>query len=190
MPLNEKASRQDKIAGISPEAVEAKTGKAWPEWLAILDKAGARKMNHKEIVAHLSEHHPEVGGWWTQMVTVGYEQARGLREKHQKPEGYEISGSKTIAVPVATLFEAWEDPKIRNRWLKEKNLIIRKATPSKTMRITWVDGKSKLDVYFTAKGAQKSQVAVLHGKLTSKAAAAKMKAYWAEALERLSGCLK
>ncbi len=130
------ASSQEKIAGISDDTVEAKTGKTWPQWLAVLDKAGARKMNHKEIVAHLSEHHPEVGGWWTQMVTVGYEQARGLREKHQKPEGYEISSSKTVAVPIESLYRAWEDPKIRGRWLKEKTLVIRKATPSKSMRIT------------------------------------------------------
>jgi uncharacterized protein YndB with AHSA1/START domain len=190
MPSRQKAPRKEKIAGISLEAIQAKTGKTWPQWLSILDKAGARTMNHKEIMAYLSEHHPKVGGWWTQMVTVGYEQARGLREKHQKPEGFEISVSKTIAVPAAKLFEAWENSKTRGRWLKEKDLVIRKATPSKTMRIPWVDGKSKLDVYFTPKGAQKSQVAVLHGKLSSKTAAARMKAYWAEALERLKDCLQ
>jgi len=43
--------------------------------LAILDKAGAKKMDHKQIVAYLSEQH-QVGPWWQQMVTVGYEQAR------------------------------------------------------------------------------------------------------------------
>ena len=38
---------------MSDAAVQAKTGKTWPEWFAVLDKAGAAKMTHKEIAAHL-----------------------------------------------------------------------------------------------------------------------------------------
>ncbi|MBZ5536330.1 MAG: hypothetical protein LAO31_10280 [Acidobacteriia bacterium] len=82
---------------MSDEAVQGKAGRTWKEWFSILDAAGARKMNHKEIVAYLSSKH-KVGSWWRQMVTVGYEQARGMRELHQKPGGYEISVSKTIPV--------------------------------------------------------------------------------------------
>ena len=33
-----------KEAGISDEAVRAKTGRTWGEWFAILDGAGARKL--------------------------------------------------------------------------------------------------------------------------------------------------
>lgn len=62
---------------ISDEAVSARTGKTWGEWCKILDKARAKAMEHKEIVAILSKRYPKLGGWWTQMVTVGYEQARG-----------------------------------------------------------------------------------------------------------------
>jgi hypothetical protein len=66
---------------ISSEAVKAKTGKDWPEWFAILDAADAQKMSHKEIVALLAEKY-QVGSWWQQMVTVTYEQGRGLRDRH------------------------------------------------------------------------------------------------------------
>ena len=75
---------------MSDEAVKAKTGKTWKEWFAILDKAGARKMTHKEIVQVLNSEHG-VGPWWQQMVTVTYEHERGLRDRHEKPEGYQIS---------------------------------------------------------------------------------------------------
>jgi len=71
----ETKGKASKSAGVSNEAVRAKTGKTWPDWFAILDKAGARKMDHKQIVAYLNEHH-QVGPGWQQMVTVGYEQAR------------------------------------------------------------------------------------------------------------------
>ena len=69
---------------MSDEAVKAKTGKNWKEWFAILDRSGANKMGHQEIVKCLNTKH-DIGPWWQQMVTVTYEQARGLREKHQKP---------------------------------------------------------------------------------------------------------
>ena len=83
-----------KAAGVSDAAVQAKTGKGWQEWFALLDAAGARQMSHKEIAARLYD---QLGcpDWWSQMVAVGYEQERGLREKHQTPAGYQVSASKT-----------------------------------------------------------------------------------------------
>lgn len=176
--------RTDKIAGISSEAVKAKTGKGWPEWLKILDKAGARKMNHTQIATHLYDK-LGVPGWWCQMVAVGYEQARGMRQKHETPQGYEISRSKTIAVPVKTAFEAWKNDKTRLRWLGEKGIVIRKATPPKSMRVTWPDGKTSLSVDFYPKGKEKSQIVVQHLKLASAAEAKKKQTYWAKALEKL-----
>ncbi|MDP2935088.1 MAG: DUF4287 domain-containing protein [Dehalococcoidia bacterium] len=90
---------------IGDTAVKASTGKTWAEWFAILDGAGATRMSHKEIVTYLGEHH-QVPEWWQQMVTVTYEQSRGLREKHETPGGFQVSVTKTIAVPVDKLRSA------------------------------------------------------------------------------------
>jgi uncharacterized protein YndB with AHSA1/START domain len=174
-----------KALRMSDAAVQAKTGKTWPEWFAILDAAGARQMNHTQIAAHLFK---ELGcsAWWSQMVAVGYERERGLRDKYQACSGdYKASASKTLPVPLATLFGAWQDVKARNRWLKERRLVIRKATPDKSMRITWGDGQTNVEVNFYAKGGAKSQVAVQHNKLESTAAVMRMKQFWAGALDRL-----
>lgn len=173
-----------KVAGMSDAAVQAKTGKTWAEWLAILDKAGAKKWTHQEIVAHVHQKHG-VGSWWQQMVTVGYEQARGLREKHQSAHGYGVSGSATIAAPVGALFRAWQDAAVRRRWLAHPSFTIRKATRNKTLRITWVDGKSSVEVYFYPKGARKTQITAQHSKLADAKQAAKMKSYWKDQLARL-----
>lgn len=54
----------------SDETVKAKTGKVWAEWFGILDKAGAKKSPHKEIVEYLAEK-KKVPAWWAQMVAVG-----------------------------------------------------------------------------------------------------------------------
>src|SRR5437870_5555573 len=141
------ASKTKQAARMSDAAVQTGTGKTWIEWFALLDAAGAHKMNHKQIVALLYAKH-NVGPWWQQMVTVTYEQARGLREKHETPAGYQISVSKTIAVPVRALFKAWADEKIRRRWLRDHNFTVRKATPARSMRITWVDGKTNVEAMF------------------------------------------
>jgi len=168
---------------MSDAAVKAKTGKAWPEWLKILDAAGAKRMTHQEIVALLSRKHG-VGPWWQQMVTVTYEQARGLRQVHQKPRGYEISVSRTIGAPVSKAFKAWTDDKIRKQWLPA-SLAIRKATANKSLRISWADGDTSLAVAFYPKGAGKVQIVAQHGKIPDAKAAANMKKFWAQALDRL-----
>ncbi|MBI2925627.1 MAG: hypothetical protein HYY24_07980 [Verrucomicrobia bacterium] len=178
-----------KVAGISADAVRRATGRDWAEWCALLDQAGARKMTHQQIVAIVSGKF-RIGSWWQQMITVGYEQARGLRQKHQKPEGFEISGSKTVAVPLAKLFTAWHDDRQRRRWLADADFTVRKATPNKSLRLTWGDGKTSVDVNFYAKGDGKSQVSLNHGKLPNVTQAARMKKYWAGELAKLRTILE
>ena len=172
-------------AGISDAAVTKATGKGWAHWFALLDKAGGKEKDHKGIVACLYPRHLK-DGWWCQMITVGYEQARGLRQKHQKPGGFEISGSKTIDAPLTHLFAAWADDNVRRVWLGPyAAFTIRKATPGKSMRITWIDGASSVDANFYAKGPAKSMVQVNHGKLRSASEAKQWKQYWGRTLDKL-----
>ena len=174
---------------MSDEAVKAKTGKKWDQWFAILDKAGAKEMSHKDIVKFLNSKH-DVGPWWQQMVTVTYEQARGLRDAHEKPGGYQISVSRTVNVPLANLYKAVANEKSRSRWLSEDGLEVRKATANKSMRVTWKDGKTSLEINFYPKGDGKSQVVVQHSKLPDAKAAAKMKTFWGKALDQLREVLE
>jgi uncharacterized protein YndB with AHSA1/START domain len=146
-------------------------------------------MSHAAIARHLSETYgcPD---WWSQMVTVGYEQAKGLRVAHQTASGFSASASKTIAVPVAKLYKAWTDVKLRDKWLiGTKKMVIRKATPNKSIRINWTDGKTSVEVMFYPKGVAKSQVAVQHSKLDSAKAVEIMKKCWKGALEKLESQL-
>ena len=171
---------------MSDEAVEAKTGKSWARWFKHLDAAGAKKMTHQEIVAHLRDKH-DVRSWWQQMVAVTYEQARGLREVGEKPGGFEVSISRTIAAPVSKAFKAWTDEKTRKKWLPE-DFTVRKSTANKTLRINWPDG-TDLVVAFYPKG-EKSQVVTQHAKLKDARAGTRMKKFWGEALDRLKQILE
>lgn len=176
------------LSRVSDEAVQAKTGKNWQQWFRVLDREGARDLDHKGIVAIANRH--GAGPWWAQMVTVCYEQERGKRVAHQKPAGFEISRSKTIAAPANEVFAAFEDKKRRARWLgSDAGYTIRKATPHKSLRITWIDGKTSVEVGLYAKGA-KTQAAVQHSKLANAREAERRKAYWSDALDRLQALLE
>jgi uncharacterized protein YndB with AHSA1/START domain len=169
---------------VSDAAVTRATGRDWAEWCRLLDKEGAAKMGHADI-ARLVDQKFKGGPWWSQMVAVGYEQLRGLRALHQKPGGFEISRSKTIAAPVARVYKAWHSPAMRRKWLADPDVTIRTATENKSLRFAWIDGTTRGEAYFTGKG-EKTAVTVQHAKLDTARAAAKMKKYWGEQLAKLA----
>jgi hypothetical protein len=169
-------------AGISDEAVLTKTGRRKDEWFALLDQAAAKEMRHPDIVAILSDN--GVGPWWRQMVTVAYEQARGLREPNQAARGFQMSASKTVAAPVSALYQAFANTRSRARWLPEAGLAERNAAPNKRIRYTGAGG-SAVEATFFDKGADKSSVTVTATKLADGAAVERQKVYWKEALDRL-----
>jgi hypothetical protein len=177
------SSNGELLAGISSDAVKAKTGKTWAQWCKLLDKEGASEMPHRDIAILVSQEHG-VGPWWSQMVTVGYEQARGLRKKHETSRGWQAGASKTINVSLADLFAAWDNVKLRRQWLGDQEFTIRKKNANKSMRITWQDG-TDVEVNFYTKGPTKSQVAIQHGKLKSETAVARMKKLWRTAVAKL-----
>jgi hypothetical protein len=176
--------------GISDEAVKKATGCDWKSWVSCLDKSGCADMEHKEIAEFVYKRWPKIGGWWSQMVTVGYEQAKGLRARNQMKTGWRVSSSKTVDVPVRSLFGAWKDPRKRATWLKDHRFTVRKATAPKSMRITWVDGKTSIEANFYAKGAKKSMVALQHDKLAGKKDVEKMRAYWSKALGKMKAAVE
>jgi hypothetical protein len=172
-------------AGMSDEAVAAKTGRSWQEWVRLLDARGARSMIHRDIAAYLHDEHA-VPGWWAQMVTVGYERIRGLRDRGQRRNGaYEASKSKTLPLPLPELYRAFSLSRRREKWLPGVKWTVRKAIRDKSMRVTWEDGTS-VEIYFTAKGPRKSQVVIQHRKLGTRRQAEKAKLYWSEGLDELA----
>lgn len=185
-PKGATTKSNSRTAGISDEAVAKATGRNWAEWGKILDKDGCKKLPHKEIAALVHDKHG-VGSWWSQMVTVGYEQSRGLREAHECCDGWKSSVSRTVDVPLSRLYEAWSNRRARNEWLNEP-IVVRKETLNKSMRITWPD-QTSVEVNFYAKGAGKSQVAVQHSKLKGKTQVERSKKYWAHAMDRLKARL-
>jgi hypothetical protein len=178
-----------RLAGRSDAIIKEKTGCGWERWVKALDRAKAYGWTHTEIAKHVMEKY-KIPGWWAQTVTVGYERIKGLRAVGQRRDGsFEANKSKTVAVPLARLYEAFSNPRLRKRWLPGLDLSVRTTTKEKSMRIAWPDQTSVV-VGFISKGAAKSQVALAHEKLSDRDSATRMKQYWGErlaALEQLFG---
>ena len=179
--------------GISDAAVRKATGKGWAEWLELMDEAGCKAMDHKGIVAFLSETHA-TADWWSQMVTVGYEQARGMRQKNEKPDGFEAGVSKTINAATAKLYKAWEDEPTRERWMGEHKVEVRVANADKNIRMTWLvqgpDEGSSVEVSFWPKDANKCLVQVQQRKLSNADAVQRVRAFWSVKLENLRAMME
>ena len=177
-----------RLAGRSDAILKERTGCTWERWVKALDQNKAYGWPHREIARFVMEKY-KIPGWWAQTVTVGYERIKGLRAVGQRRDGsFEANKSKTFPVPLARLYRAFHDGRLRARWLPGVDLTVRTATRGKSMRITWPD-RTSLVVGFEGKGPAKSLVALSHEKLPDKAAATRMKQYWAERLGALESVL-
>jgi hypothetical protein len=180
-----KAAEQPWLAS-SDERIRERTGRGWEEWFDLLDDWGAMERTHRETARWVAEQlgiGPLV--WEAQAVTSSYEQARGLRAVGETEQGFAASASRTVAVPVERLFDAVVDESLRRSWLPDGELSERTATRPKSARFDWGDGSSRVMVAFSAKGEEKSTMALQHVRLADLAEAERMKAYWRERVTAL-----
>jgi hypothetical protein len=174
---------------VSDAVIERASGRKWDEWFSILDGWGAQGRKHPEIARFLNEEH-DVGGWWAQSITVGYERARGMRLKHQRSDGFSVSASKTVAVPVDVLFDAFVVDTEREKWLGENTMMLRTSQPGRSARFDWENGSTRVNVGFSQKGPAKSTVGVAHERLGNADEAETMKAMWKQRLAELKSFLE
>lgn len=174
--------------GMSDEAIHRNTGKRWDEWFAILDAWGGTDRSHAEIATYLNETH-NPGGWWAQGITVGYERARGMRKKHQHADGFAVSASKTVAVPVEQLSAALVDETQRDQWLEPGTLRLRTSQPGRSARFDVVATGTLLAVTFVAKGESKASVQLQESKLPTEEDVDSRRAFWKTRLNNLAALL-
>jgi len=198
------------VPSTSDESVERATGRKWASWFALLDAEKAAGMSHKEIAVHLHSKHG-LGSWWAQTVTVEYERARGRREVHQKPSGFETSVSRTIAVPCDEAWGAFAEAKHLSKWFTKKAKqsfrvggrysngdgdggVFLAIDAPRRLRFTWEQPKhaagSVVEVTITPKDAGRCVVRVTHGRLASQAEVTDLNPAWSGAMDSLKEYLE
>jgi hypothetical protein len=169
---------------MSDEAIRKRTGRGWEEWFELLDDWGAAERSHTEIARWITREQ-SIDGWSSQSVTVSYERARVGRALGEHADGFSVSASRTVAVPIDRLYQAFHNASRRKRWLPDGRLRMRTSIEPRSIRFDWGDGSTRVNVGFTEKGAGKSQVALEHSRLSSAQEADRMKAYWRERVRTL-----
>src|SRR5262245_20085924 len=173
---------------ISKEAVKARTGNDWETWFELLDRAGAQKLGHTATAELLVKKHG-VAGWWAQNITVEYERARGLRERHQTKSGYNVAVTKTIATGLGSLYEATATADLRRKWFPRGAFEVSSQTRNKYFRGPWKKS-ARLEVGFYAKGPGKAQIALQVSRLASRAEVEATRETWKKALAKLQTLLE
>jgi uncharacterized protein YndB with AHSA1/START domain len=184
LAAEEPEPRHEPAFTMSDDAIRRRTGRGWEELFELLDDSGAIDRSHTDIARWLREEHG-IDGWDAQSVTLSYERARGRRAVGEHADGFAISASKTVAVPVEQLFAGFADATQRERWLPDGALRERTALPHRSIRYDWEDGSTRVNVYFDAKGESKSTATVSHERLPDSGEAERMKAYWRERVAAL-----
>lgn len=154
--------------------VERATHRTWDEWLAFMDRVGAKNLDHKGIALEVYHELEGTGveplGWWTQAVTVAYEQHIGRRIPGQRPDGtFQMSVSKSTSRTMQDLMDAWVRFAERDAFVT--GLITGDLKVSGTdRRITWrtraADGSSVVVTSEPKKNGTASLVATQMGLVT------------------------
>lgn len=170
------------------ERVVERTGRPTEDWFGLLDAWGATGRSHAEIARWLVEEH-EVDGWWAQSLTVGYEQARGMRAPGQHRDGtFSATVSRTVDVPPERVREAYTDDALRDRWLPPGTLRTRPSTAARSYRADVTDGY-RLVAWFDPTGDGRTRTGVSLERLPDPDAAARARAVWRGRLDDLVALL-
>ena len=189
---------------VSDETCKAATGRALTEWHEQIDGRGGIALGRRGIgdwlVGEL-----RIDPWWSATITHEYELARGAVEKDGKPKGYTICATKSVKADAATCYGAFASATALDSWFGPRHdarieegghwrnadgnqATVRKATPSKTIRLIWQDAwltmPTPVEIKFAPSGA-KTTVMVTIERLQTRAEADGYRRAWGEALERL-----
>ena len=177
---------------VAPDAtIRERTGRGWEEWFDLLDENGAAELPRREISRWLGDFQGlDPLAWNVQAVVKSYERARRGYLIGQHEDGFAVTASKTVAVPVERLFAAVVDPAERERWLPDGELRERTTLPPRSARFDWGDGSSRVHISIAAKGEAKSTAVLSHERLPDAAEADRMKAYWRERVATLKEVLE
>jgi len=172
---------------ISEEKVKAATGRGWMGWFIILNRASAEAMPHKEIAKLL--HARGCPGWWSQMIAVEYERARGGRKKNERAGGtYAVNVTKVMPASLAKLFATATAEKTRKDWFPPGAFAETSKTKDKYWRGKFKTDR-KLEFGFYAKGEGKAQIALEINGMPSAEDVEKERAAWKKAMTRLEALL-
>ena len=172
--------------------IRRRTGRGWEEWFDLLDAWGAPERSHRDTARWIAEQQGiEPLAWNAQAIAHSYELARGLRAPGEHADGFRVTVTRTIGVPVQRLYDAF------TRRGAAGALAARRAScgcarrpPRGPRASTGRTAPTRLHLTFAEKDAARSTVSLAHVRLADAQEAERMKAWWRERLAALRALLE
>lgn len=165
------------------DAVVEATGKSWNEWCDVIEAWPGHVEGHTAIAAYIDAT-TDIGGWWSQTVTVGFERITGLRLPYQRPDGTFTAGlSRTIGIDGAMLKAMLIDDGARDDLFPTHSTRLVSNPSVKAPRISIGPGIAKFG--FDDRGDGRVRVSIQHAKLPQFDLVEEWKFYWSEWLDAI-----
>ena len=194
----------ERIGRVTHESVLKCTGKGWSEWIALLDKAGARTSTHSELVALLKTKYKQ-SAWWQQAVAIGYEIHHGRRVEGRSAKGlYQLAATKTVPLAQKEAWAllaseeglaAWLSPFAPFAWKKGAAYevdggvfgAVRTLKAPERLRFSWQEDTwekpSVVQLGVHKRPGKKCMVTITHEGIPGESTKAKLRARWKKGLE-------
>ncbi len=171
----------------SDDAVREATGKGYDEWCDIIEAWGASGGDHTDhpAVAAYLQSDWDVGAWWAQGITVGYERITGLRLPYQQADGtFAVSKTKKVPLDANVLRKMLVDDSYRAELFPGQPTKLRSKPTTKALRIGIGPGVAVFGISDTGDG--RANVSVQHQRLPTAESVDEWRFYWTEWLEAAS----
>jgi hypothetical protein len=165
------------------ESVMANTGKSWDEWCDLIDTWPEAEQGHAAVAARVLDEF-DVGGWWSQGITVGWERITGRRLVNQMADGtFTAAVTRTIGIDASELRRMLYDDDDRADLLGGMASEMRSRPGVKAPRIRLDTGT--VSIAIEEKSGGRATVSVAHEKLSEPADVEQWRPFWIDWLEAL-----
>ena len=170
------------------DAIMARTGRRWDDWVSAIDAGPGREATHTAIARWVTDSEG-IDPWWAQAITVGFERMVGRRLPGQMPDGtFTISRSRTVTIDAEVIRALLLDDANRPDLLNGLATTLRSRPTAKSLRLGLQDpdtGASGLLFSFDSATGGRTRLTVTLDGLPTLAAGDAWKAHWAAWLDDL-----
>lgn len=174
------------------ESIEKTTKILWDDWLKFFKAIDAKDLAHREIADKVYEKLKdslENAGWWSQTLTVAYEQHIGRRKPGQRSDGtYEAAVTKTIGNTMDDAMQLWLNFADEGQ---NFNGVKFDGEPSKTKTsinrhwaVNLADG-TRVSADANVRSSGKAMISITHSKLKNAGDKDQWHSYWKNIIEKL-----
>jgi uncharacterized protein YndB with AHSA1/START domain len=201
----------EKIGMYKTESLVKHTKKSWDEWLAILEKAGGRQLEHRDL-AELLRRKYKLTTWWQHVVAGGYEIHIGRKVEGRNAKGrWSLTATKSLPSSAKKTWDFLVSEEGQRVWLKPLDPVevgpkvtfesedgyygeFRTMKKGVRVRMTWSDPDwdrhSFVQLFVVKRPGEKCLAAVMHTDLPDSRSRDRMRVRWKEALERVASEIK